>query len=319
MRLLSFATALVLVPAVMATPTDFQFKDLALGAACQAAGILGKFNVVVEQAHAMEKVTITLRGVEPLDALHVIAKSRGLVVTKVRYTEGTTTTTYMVGSPNPAEAIVRTTRSYHLRYAPAAYVAKALGEGIEAATGARPAVDTATNTISYTGTGEVLDALDRAVADWDRPRPSTSIDLTLQEAGAKPRVLWTGTAKVTQGTVSKVETKPSGTNGADWRLAKLDGKLAVRISEDGFHSLDVNLSASMEKKGGGGTAKWSTTVQVANETEAVVGRIEVAPGETVELTVKPHMENAPKDAGPAGEGTSPAPGKTGGDLDLEGI
>src|SRR5262249_24723494 len=149
---LVLAAALV-APPVLACPTDFNFKDVELANIFQTIAVLGKFNVIVVPEVARTKAVVSLRQVEPLDGPYDVAKMNGLQAAKVRHDEGTTATTYVVGTAAQIQAMYgKQTRIIKLRYASAAHVARSLGDRIEGMTGFKCAIDERTNRMILCGT-----------------------------------------------------------------------------------------------------------------------------------------------------------------------
>ena len=343
-------STLILAGSALATPTDFNFKDVELQCVLQTIAVLGRFNVILCPGAEHSKVSVAVRQIEPLDMLFDVAKQSGLQVVRVRHEEGSTSTTFMVGPPAQMQsAFGKRTRTIQLKYASAAQIARTLGERIEGLTGSKTTIDERTNRIILSTGDDGYSEVMNIIRDVDLPVPATTVTLTLVGGTKdKPRTIWTGHAVATQGKPAKIEVSlASKEKSADWRLTSLDGKAFCRINSEDFIGLELNVGATLEKNGVASGVRWATEVQVRGSDEVTIGTLEVAPGDTITLKAKPvvigsatptpcdgagdnqadldHKTDlemngelpplpAPSLAAPA----SPAPVR-GGDLDLEGI
>src|SRR5690606_38772657 len=105
--------------AAHATPTDFNFRDVELSKIFETIAVLGKFNVIVDPQVARAKMAVSLKQVEPLDALFLVSRIQELKVKRVKWEEGSTTTTYAIGRPDKIEKSFEqaNSRTVQLKYA----------------------------------------------------------------------------------------------------------------------------------------------------------------------------------------------------------
>ena len=332
-----FAAVLLLgsTVAALATPTDFNFKDVEVQNVCSTIAVLGRFNIVVDPAIGRQKLNFAVRQVEPLDALADVARQIGAQVTRIHHEEGTTTTTYMIGRPEEvAKQFGKSSRTIQLRYASVVQVARTLGERIEGLTGTKASIDERTNRLILTGTEEAIGRVTDLLRDVDLPVPSADVRFTLAAGPAGHTVpVWTGTTSATQGKVVRLNLGTSGAAPtAAWRLGSIEGKVQIRVNADDFMGIGLNVTAALEKDGVRTGFHWATEVQMRAGDDHLVGTVEISPTEVVTLTVHPTLQKAtvatpppvPPDDCPAqlDGGTpsrKPASPSPNGDLDLEGI
>lgn len=339
----------------LATPTDLNFKDVEVGSICQTIGVLARFNVIVAPEAARMRLSFAARQVEPLDALHHVCMQAGLQMARVRHEEGSTTVTYMVARPEHIQnAFGKYTRAIQLKYTSAAHVARTLGERIEGLIGNKPSIDERTNRLVLTGTEEALQRVSEILSDMDLPVPQAEVTLSVVTGtAARPVPIWTGRAMATQGRVARLDVSVTGAPKAPGlRLCNLEGKLTARVNSNNFMGLELNIATTLERNGVKTGVRWATELQLPDGEEVVAGTVEVAPGETVTLKVKPAVvkQNViretsggppvdpqvsqecdldlggapqPEKPSPAPASPSPAPPppppRVSGDLDLEGI
>lgn len=321
MRLLAAALLLTATLPLFATPTDFSFRDVEVQNICQTIAVLGKFNVIVDPGLARDKLTFSVRQVEPLDALHDIARQVGGQVIRIRHEEGTLTATFMVARPEEVQKQGRVTRTIQLKYAQALAVVRAAGERLEAVLGSKAAVDERTNRLMLTGTEDAVSRATDLLKDLDLPVPSADIDLTVSagETG-RGQPVWHGAATTSQGKVAKlVIGSTAALKAPGWKLLGLEAKVQFRCNPDNVLGVGLNVNAQLEKNGIKHAVQWSTEVQARTGEEVFVGTVEVGPNEAISLHVKPTVQTGTMSP-PACEGGHPVPSpSSSGDLDLEGI
>ena len=164
--------------AACATPTDFKFKDVELANIFETIAVLGKFNVIIDPQVARAKMVVALKQVEPLDALFLIARIQELKVKRVKWEEGSTTTTYAIGRADKIEKgfEAANSKTIQLKYAKAADVAGILAKGLGKDVNVGVEKDDRTNRLLLKGTDEVLGKVQDLIRDLDLPVPQVLID-----------------------------------------------------------------------------------------------------------------------------------------------
>lgn len=177
-RVLAWCLAVFLPTAVRATPTDFNFKDVELANIFQTIAVLGKFNVIIDPQVARAKMVVALKQVEPLDALFLVARIQELKVKRVKWEEGSTTTTYAIGRPDKIEKGFEqaNSRTIQLKYAKAEDVAGILQKGLGKDVNVGVERDARTNRLLLKGTEDVLSKVEGLIRDLDLPVPQVLID-----------------------------------------------------------------------------------------------------------------------------------------------
>jgi hypothetical protein len=296
MRMLPIA-ALVMILGITspaaATPTDFNFKDVEISEIFQTVAVLGKFNVIVDPQCARAKMNVSLKQVEPLDALFAIAKMQELHVKRIRWEEGSTTVTYAIGRPDKIERNFEhaNSRTLQVRFARAADVAAILEAKLPKSVNLAVNHDARTNRLVLHAPEAVLGSTQQLVADLDLPVPTINAKLTMFAGSPeKPSPVWSGTALVAQGIPGRVQlalgnVKPQPT----WRVVKIAGDLLHRVNSDDFCSVTVVIDAVLDKNGTSAEVRFVTEVQVKDGEETIIGTMEVAPGEVVQLRMTPEL------------------------------
>jgi type IV pilus secretin PilQ/predicted competence protein len=141
----------------------------------QIIAIAGKFNVVVDP-RIRQKMVLTLKDVEPLEALYTVAKLNGLKIKELRNKGGSLT--YAIA---PQEIIEKNfeaafTRSFQLRYAKAEDVANIVAKGLGKDVSIGVEKDARTNSLILRGSEEVLDRVNELIKTLDLPVPQVLID-----------------------------------------------------------------------------------------------------------------------------------------------
>lgn len=179
LRVLAWCGLALLWPlAAHATPTDFNFKDVELANIFQTIAVLGKFNVIIDPSVARAKMVVSLKQVEPLDALFLVARIQELKVKRVKWEEGSTTTTYAIGRPDKIEKSFEAanSRTIQLKYAKAEDVAGILAKGLGKDVNVSVERDQRTNRLLLKGTEDVLAKVQDLIRDLDLPVPQVLLD-----------------------------------------------------------------------------------------------------------------------------------------------
>lgn len=134
----------------------------------------GGFNVVVDP-RVRQKMSITLKDVEPLEAMETIAKLNGL---KIKRIDGKKGTTYAVAPPEIIEKGFDNafTRAVQLRYAKAEDVAATIQKGLGKDVNVTVEKDARTNKLVLRGTEETLTRVNDLIKQLDLPVPQVLID-----------------------------------------------------------------------------------------------------------------------------------------------
>lgn len=183
LKALAAAVLLLLPGGLLATPTDFNFKDVELSAIFQTIAVLGKFNVIIDPQVARAKMVVALKQVEPLDALFLIARIQELKVKRVKWEEGSTTVTYAIARQEKIDKSFEqaNSRTLQLRYAKAEDVAGILAKGLGKDVNVQVEKDPRTNKLLLKGTEEVLGKVEELVKTLDLPVPQVLIDSKVVE------------------------------------------------------------------------------------------------------------------------------------------
>lgn len=167
----------------------------------------GGFNVLVDP-RVRQKMTITLKDVEPIEAMETIAKLNGLRIKRIEGTKGKIT--YAVAPPeiinNGFE--VAFTRAIQLRYAKAEEVAQVIAKGLGKDVNINVEKDARTNKLVLRGTEEILSRVGELIKQLDLPVPQVMIDakiVTVQTTFTRNLgFIWNfGVGKAADGTVTE--------------------------------------------------------------------------------------------------------------------
>ena len=324
---LSVVLVLALAGNAAAVPTDFNFKDVELRNVFSTIGTLGKVNVVLDDTVGRMKTDLALRNVEPLDALFLVAKSHELKVKRVKWEEGSTTTTYFVGRREVVEKGFEyaNSRTIQLKYANAEQVAAVLTRTMGKDHDITVDADPRTNRLMVRAVEEVLERMSLMVLDLDLPVPAVKLELTLLAGpGEKRQPVWHGSLLTLQGGAGHLEmNSPPAAKPSGWALMHMSATATSRTNSDNFCALSFTGEAKLDRAGAPTAAKFAAEVQAKDGEETTIGTVEVAPGEIVELRVRPVVEKrtvaplppAPQVPSPA---ASPSPSRSVPD-NLEGL
>lgn len=248
LRVLAWGCLALLMPfAAHATPTDFNFKDVELANIFQTIAVLGKFNVIIDPQVARAKMVVSLKQVEPLDALFLVSKIQELKVKRVKWEEGSTTTTYAIGRPDKIEKSFEqaNSRTVQLKYAKAEDVAGILAKGLGKDVNIGVERDPRTNRLLLKGTEDVLTKVMDLVKDLDLPVPQVLLDSKIVDVQSTyTRNLgfdWSFGVGATAPT--KVGTPASGT------VAAITEFLRINPNADAFNQPAAAQGASFFKFG----------------------------------------------------------------------
>lgn len=149
-------------------------KEQELTQIFQIIALAGGFNVVVDP-RVRQKMTVTLKDVEPLEAMETIARLNGLKIKKI---EGKKGFTYAVAPPEIIEKGFDNafTRAVQLRYAKAEDVALVIAKGLGKDVNIGVEKDARTNKLVLRGTEEVLTRVNDLIKQLDLPVPQVLID-----------------------------------------------------------------------------------------------------------------------------------------------
>lgn len=163
----------------VAGPRDFAFEDVELGTIFRSIAAQGKFHVAIDPQIARAKMVVSLKQVEPLDALFLIARIQELKVKRVRWEVGSTTVTYAIARQEKIEKSFEqaNTRTLQLRYTRAEDVARILARGLGKDVNVGVEKDARTNKLLFKGTEEVLSRVEELVRQLDRGGASSLTDL----------------------------------------------------------------------------------------------------------------------------------------------
>ncbi|MBI4864008.1 MAG: hypothetical protein HY815_27685 [Candidatus Riflebacteria bacterium] len=165
-----------------AVAADFNFKqDTELNRIFETIATLGKFNVVISP-QVRAKMTLTLKGVDPLEAMYLVANIHNLKIKKVELKSAGpgAIDTYAIAQPEQIERGFEQgfTRTIRLRYAKAEEVAQVLGKALGKDSGVQFSVDThkPTNAVIMRGTEEILSKVKTLIDDLDLPVAQVLLD-----------------------------------------------------------------------------------------------------------------------------------------------
>ncbi len=242
-----------LVCAAPALAVDFNFKaGTELAKAFETIAVIGKFNVVVCPGPVGVESTYSARGVEPAEALHMLATAHGLVVKRVRVGD---TPTFAVGKPEQIRERFESqnTRVLQLRYtSPKAVVSQLAGQ-IDPKAGVVLSDDERTRKLMARGPEEMLAKVEDLVRALDLPMAQVRLHLVLSAGTpAKLEPVWSGSQVVEAGQDVRFEVSEAGKAGANgWKVAKLAGQFVVSVNADNFCALKGRVDAEVEGPAGG--------------------------------------------------------------------
>lgn len=296
------AVALFLsMAAARAVPTDLNFKDVDLHDIFQTIAVLGKFNVIVDP-QVRSKMTVQLRQTEPMDALFLVARMQELRVKRVPWEEGTTTTTFAVGRFDRIEKSFEAVngRTVQLKYSRAEEVAASLQRSLPKSFTGMVGFDARTNRLMMHGTEDALAHLSDLVRDLDLPTPAVQLKLTLLAGPeGKQTPIWSGTALVTQGSGGILRITASPAKSSGWTLAGIECQFTAQVNDHNFCLLAVSCDAKVERNAAPATAKLAANLFAQDKEEVTIGTAEIAPGETLQLRVRPEVPQHAQTAAPA--------------------
>lgn len=273
-----------LVCAAPSLAVDFNFKaGTELARAFETISIIGKFNVVVCPGTANVEASYAPRGVEPADAMKMLASAHGLTVRRVQSGE---TPTYAVGKPEQIRERFENamSRAVTLRWTSPKQVAAQIANQIDS--GVLLSGDERTRTLMVRGPEEAIAKVEQLVQALDVPMAQVRVNLVLS-AGAPGKLepVWTGAQVVESGQEAHFEVSETG-KGSGWRVVKLAGSFQVNVNAQNFSALKGRLDAELE--GPSGPVKTAITSQVSAGDAATVqlGRHELGGERALTLTAK---------------------------------
>ena len=313
-----------LVLAAPARAVDFNFKaGTELSRTFETIAVIGKFNVVVCPGAGNVEATYSARGVEPAEALAMVAKSHGLAIKRVRTSESLT---YAVGKPEQIrerfEAL--NSRTIQLRYTSPKLVASQIANQLDPRSGVLLSEDERTRKLLARGPEEALGKLEDLVRSLDLPLAQLRVKLILS-AGAPGKLepVWTGVQVIEAGQDARFEVAEAGRAGPNgWKVAKLSGAFTANVNADNFCTLKGRLEAEVESAQGAVKTVIASQTAARAQTEVQLGshelggdraltltaRVEVLSADSVALPALPSGPLPPLPAGvPSGPPGSPPP------------
>lgn len=280
-----------LVAALCVAPVravDFNFKaGTELARAFETISVVGKFNVVVCPGTANVEAAYSVRNIDPVDALSMVARAHGLTVKRISRGE---TPTYAVGKPEQIRERFDTSvsRTIQLKYTSPKALAAILEKQVDPQAGVTISVDERTQRLLVRGPEEALAALGDLVKDVDLPLAQVRVNLTLS-AGSPGKVepVWKGSQVVEAGQDAKFdlsEVSKPGANG--WRAEKLDGTFAVRVNADNFCGVRGRLDTVLGGPAGSVRAVISGQTSARSGEDVVVGSHELGGDRALTLSVR---------------------------------
>jgi len=159
--------------------SDFNFKvDTDVSKILEVIANLGKFNVIVSP-NVRNKMTLNLKGVDPLEAMYLVANIHGLKIKKIDMKgAGGPYDTYAIAQPDTIEKGFEQgyTKTIRLRYAKAEDVAGVLSKGLGKDVNVNVEKDARTNSLILRGTEEILNKVDSLIKELDLPVPQVILD-----------------------------------------------------------------------------------------------------------------------------------------------
>lgn len=177
---LLFLTWVILTSTAIADPTDFSFHDETLETIFSKVAQAGNFRASIDPTVAKLRMTVTLRQVEPLDALFLLARIQELQV-KRKPAPPAGPLNYHVWR---SDRIVRTyccanSRTIQLRHADCKAVADSVRKGLHKKEDLGIEIDARTNRILIKGTDAAMEQaakeillLDKCASAGDQPVPN---------------------------------------------------------------------------------------------------------------------------------------------------